>query len=56
MRSRPRSRGVFYTPLAAVSLVLDEVCDGLTGDETVLDLSCGSGVFLIEALRRLADV
>lgn len=48
-----RSRGVFYTPLAAVSLVLDEVCDGLTGDETVLDLSCGSGVFLIEALRRL---
>ena len=52
--SPARSRGVFYTPLAAVSLVLDEVCDGLTGDETVLDLSCGSGVFLIEALRRLA--
>ena len=50
-----RSRGVFYTPLAAVSLVLDEVCDGLTGDETVLDLSCGSGVFLIEALRRLVQ-
>ena len=49
-----RSQGVFYTPLAAVSLVLDEVCDGLTGEETVLDLSCGSGVFLIEALRRLA--
>ena len=48
-----RSQGVFYTPLAAVSLVLDEVCDGLTGQETVLDLSCGSGVFLIEALRRL---
>ena len=48
-----RSQGVFYTPLAAVSLVLDEVCDGLTGEETVLDLSCGSGVFLIEALRRL---
>ena len=49
-----RSQGVFYTPLAAVSLVLDEVCDGLTGEETVLDLSCGSGLFLIEALRRLA--
>ena len=50
-----RRRGVFYTPLAAVSLVLDEVCDGLTGDEKVLDLSCGSGVFLIEALRRLVQ-
>ena len=51
--SPARSRGVFYTPLAAASLVLDEVCDGLTGDETVLDLSCGSGVFLVGALRRL---
>jgi len=49
-----RSQGVFYTPLAAVSLVLGEVCDGLTGEETVLDLSCGSGLFLIEALRQLA--
>ena len=48
-----RKEGVYYTPLAAVSLVLDEVFDGLTGQETVLDLTCGSGVFLVEALRRL---
>jgi len=53
-RSRtPRKRGVYYTPLAAVSLVLDEVFHGLSGDETVIDLTCGSGVFLVEALRRL---
>ena len=51
-----RSQGVFYTPLAAVSLVLDEVFDGLTGGERVLDLSCGSGVFLVEALRRLVSL
>ena len=44
---------VYYTPIAAVSLVLDEVMQGLTGDETVLDITCGSGVFLVEALRRL---
>ena len=44
---------VFYTRLSLVSLVLDEVMDGLNGDETVLDLTCGSGVFLVEALRRL---
>ena len=44
---------VFYTRLSLVSLVLDEVIDGLTGAETVLDLTCGSGVFLVEALRRL---
>ena len=48
-----RSEGVYYTPLTAVSLVLDEVFNGLTGEESVLDLACGSGVFLVEALRRL---
>ena len=48
-----RQADVHYTPLAAVSLVLDEVFAGLTGTERVLDLTCGSGVFLVEALRRL---
>ena len=45
--------GVYYTRLSVVSLVLNEVMNGLTGKETVLDLTCGSGVFLVEALRRL---
>lgn len=44
---------VFYTRLPLVALVLDELAAGLTGNETVLDLACGSGVFLVEALRRL---
>lgn len=48
--------GVHYTRLSAVSLVLDEVMDGLTGKESVLDLTCGSGVFLVEALRRLVHL
>lgn len=48
--------GVHYTRLSVVSLVLDEVMDGLTGNESVLDLTCGSGVFLVEALRRLAHL
>ncbi|MCY4363758.1 MAG: N-6 DNA methylase [Gammaproteobacteria bacterium] len=52
-RSSARQMGVYYTRLPVVSLVLDEVMDGLTGKETVLDLTCGSGVFLVEALRRL---
>ena len=47
---------VFYTRLPLVSLVLDEITEGLTGEETVLDLTCGSGVFLVEALRRLVDL
>jgi len=51
--SAARRLGVHYTRLPLVSLVLDEVMDGATGKETVLDLTCGSGVFLVEALRRL---
>ena len=47
---------VFYTRFSLVSLVLDEITDGLTGEETVLDLTCGSGVFLVEALRRLVHL
>ena len=49
----PSEQGIYYTRLPVVSFVLDEVLDGLTGRETVLDLTCGSGVFLVEALRRL---
>ena len=46
---------VHYTPLAAVSLIMDEVMQGITGGEDVLDITCGSGVFLVDALRRLVD-
>lgn len=45
--------GVYYTRLPVVSLILDEVMGGLDGEQTVLDLTCGSGVFLVEAFRRL---
>ena len=47
------SADVHYTPLAAVSLIMDEVMQGINGEEGVLDITCGSGVFLVEALRRL---
>jgi len=44
---------VHYTPINLVDLVLDEVVKDLSGNAKVLDLSCGSGVFLVESLRRL---
>lgn len=47
------AKDVHYTRLSLVSLVLDEAMNECSGDETVLDLTCGSGVFLVEALRRL---
>ena len=46
---------IHYTPLAAVSLIMDEVMQDVSGQEKVLDITCGSGVFLVEALRRLVD-
>ncbi len=49
-------RDVFYTRLSLVSLVLDETMEGLSGEESVVDLTCGSGVFLVEALRRLVNL
>lgn len=48
-----KNRGVHYTRLPVVSLILDEVLNDATGEESVIDLTCGSGVFLVESLRRL---
>lgn len=50
------NQGVHYTRLSVVSLILDEVLDTASGNESVLDLTCGSGVFLVEALRRLVKL
>ncbi len=49
------SRSVHYTRLPVVSLILDEVMSSAHGNETVLDLTCGSGIFLVEAFRRLVE-
>lgn len=48
--------GIHYTRLSVVSLVLDEVMREATGRESVLDPTCGSGVFLVEAFRRLVQL
>ena len=50
-----KRRGVHYTRLSVVSLILDEVMNGASGFESVLDLTCGSGVFLVEVFRRLVE-
>lgn len=49
--------GEFYSPSDAVELVLDEVGYrvGATGRLRLLDPACGSGTFLIHALRRFLD-
>ena len=48
-------KGTYYTPLHLVNMVMDEVYpwEGEYKDVTFLDPSCGSGIFLVEAYRRL---
>lgn len=53
---RASQMGIHYTRLSVVSLVLDEVMREATGRESVLDPTCGSGVFLVEAFRRLVQL
>ncbi len=48
-----RRTGVHYTPVSVVNLTLDKVLADADPSSRVLDLTCGSGVFLVEALRRL---
>lgn len=48
-----RERSTHYTPINLVDLVLSQVFDGMAADAKILDLSCGSGVFLVESFRRL---
>ena len=48
-----RENSTNYTPINLVDLVLSEVFRELNGNAKVLDLACGSGVFLVESLRRL---
>jgi hypothetical protein len=47
------AQGLHYTPVNLVDLTLDQVMDNIHGTAKVLDPACGSGVFLVEAMRRL---
>ena len=50
-------KGTYYTPYHLVAFLMDEVLpwSGKAVDKKILDPSCGSGVFLVEAYRRLID-
>lgn len=47
------TQGLHYTPVNLVDLALDQAMDGIAANARVLDPACGSGVFLVEAMRRL---
>ena len=51
--SEAQSRSTHYTPTNLVDVVLSQVFRGLRPHAKVLDPACGSGVFLVDSLRRL---
>jgi type I restriction-modification system DNA methylase subunit len=54
--SRKRLDGAYYTPPVLVEFVLSRLLtqDVLKKNPRVLDPACGSGIFLVEAFRRIA--
>lgn len=46
-------QGLHYTPVELVHLTLDPVFEALPENARVIDPTCGSGAFLVEAFRRL---
>lgn len=46
-------QGLHYTPVELVHLTLDPVFETLPTTARVIDPTCGSGAFLVEAFRRL---
>ena len=51
-------RGAFYTPPMLATMLLDHALPyhKLSGNEFILDPSCGSGIFLVGAFKRLVNV
>lgn len=50
-----KDKGTYYTPYHLVEMLMDEVLpwEGNYSEQKILDPSCGSGIFLVEAYRRL---
>lgn len=57
-RFADRDEGAVYTPPLLVNLMLDYAlpCDKLNETDAIFDPSCGSGIFLVSAFRRLIRV
>ena len=49
-----KARSVHYTKLGLVNMVLSLAMEDVPSTGRILDPACGSGVFLVEAFRRLA--
>lgn len=56
--SKKKGRGIYYTPLDVVNFIVSRCVDpvlSFVDNPSILDCSCGSGVFLIQSLRYLEE-
>ncbi|MDR2970809.1 MAG: SAM-dependent methyltransferase [Bacteroidales bacterium] len=53
-----KGQGAVFTPMLLVNLMLDQVMplENLEGNEKIFDPTCGSGIFLVSAFRRLVYI
>jgi len=49
-----RAKSIHYTKIQLVELILSLAMKDMSDDACILDPACGSGVFLVDAFRRLA--
>lgn len=57
-KKEKKTKGVFYTPLSLVDYILNHTLDPKlekTDQCKILDPACGSGVFLVESLRKIIE-
>lgn len=59
-KTKKEKNGEYYTPHSLVDLILNESLswaskDNQVFDLKILDIACGSGIFLVESYRRLVD-
>ncbi len=52
LEEQQRQEGIYYTPRKLAKLIVDET---ITQIGTVLDPSCGSGIFLVLAFRKMKE-
>lgn len=56
-RTNKRQNGAYYTPYYLVRLLVDEGLPLQKGNlQKVIDVSCGSGIFLVTAFKRLVQI
>lgn len=56
-KNKRRQTGAYYTPPHLVELVVDQAIEGWDSllDKRVLDVACGSGIFVVSLFNRMAE-